>query len=302
MAAFPTTSNPAPAMRSARARRSDNVEDRRGSRPKKAALFGGGGLVIVLVAMLFGVDPSKLAFLQSLLSGTGGEVVAADGGGAYRGTAEEEALAEFVRRVLGSTEDVWNELLPAQAGTDYREPTLVLFTDSVQSACGVQGAAVGPFYCPADSKLYIDLSFYETLRRQLGAGGDFAQAYVIAHEVGHHVQNLLGTSRRVAAQERRLPEVEANDLSVRLELQADFYAGVWAHHASRAGLLEPGDIEEALNAAAAIGDDTLQRRAGGAVRPESFTHGTSEQRARWFRKGLETGDLRQGDTFAARPL
>ena len=258
--------------------------------------------MIVLVAMLFGVDPSKLAFLQSLLSGTGGEVVAADGGGAYRGTAEEEALAEFVRRVLGSTEDVWNELLPAQAGTDYREPTLVLFTDSVQSACGVQGAAVGPFYCPADSKLYIDLSFYETLRRQLGAGGDFAQAYVIAHEVGHHVQNLLGTSRRVAAQERRLPEVEANDLSVRLELQADFYAGVWAHHASRAGLLEPGDIEEALNAAAAIGDDTLQRRAGGAVRPESFTHGTSEQRARWFRKGLETGDLRQGDTFAARPL
>ncbi|MBK8978265.1 MAG: neutral zinc metallopeptidase [Planctomycetes bacterium] len=283
-------------MRWERARRSENVEDRRGARPRRGAALGGGGLLVVVLALVFGIDPGMLRGLGS------------DGGAAtgdetqYRASPEEQQLADFVSHVLGDTEDVWGGLLPQQAGVAYRNPTLVLFTDSVDSACGVQGAAVGPFYCPGDSKLYIDLSFYRLLRERLGADGDFAQAYVIAHEVGHHVQNLLGTSRRVHEQQRQRGEAAANDLSVRLELQADFYAGVWAHHASRRGLLETGDIEEALNAAAAIGDDTLQRRAGGRVRPESFTHGTSEQRARWFRRGLETGDLRQGDTFAAERL
>lgn len=287
-------------MRWKDARRSENVEDRRGARPRRGAMLGGGSIVVVLIALLFGVDPSRLAFLGPLLDGLGGGAGTATTDGDYRGTPAEEQLAEFVRRVLGDTEDVWNEILPAQAGKAYREPTLVLFTDSVDSACGIQGAAVGPFYCPADARVYIDLSFYALLRDRLGADGDFAQAYVIAHEVGHHIQNLLGTSRQVSARQRGLDERAANDLSVRLELQADFYAGVWAHHAARRGLLEPGDVEEALGAAAAIGDDTLQRRAGRAVQPESFTHGTSAQRAEWFRRGLETGDLRQGDTFAAR--
>lgn len=260
--------------------------------------MGVGGILVVLIGLYFGIDPGLLLGLQSTASGRDSTTAAAP----YEGSPEEQQLADFVAHVLGATEDVWNELLPAQAGASYREPTLVLFKDRVDSACGVQGAATGPFYCPGDSRLYIDLGFYEVLRDRLGAGGDFAQAYVIAHEVGHHVQNLLGTSRRVHGEQLRRGEAAANDLSVRLELQADFYAGVFAHHAARMELLEPGDIDEALEAAAAIGDDTLQRRAGRAARPESFTHGTSEQRARWFRRGFETGDLRQGDTFAAKRL
>lgn len=187
-------------------------------------------------------------------------------------------------------------------GREYEEPRLQLFTDAVQSACGQQSAAVGPFYCPGDSKVYLDLSFFDQLDRQLGAPGDFAQAYVVAHEIGHHVQNLVGTSRKVHELQNRTDEASANDLSVRLELQADFYAGVWAHHAQSSGALEPGDLEEAIRAASRIGDDVLQKRARGYATPDSFTHGTAEQRMRWFKKGLDTGDPTQGDTFNARQL
>ena len=210
-------------------------------------------------------------------------------------------MKKFVSVVLGKTEDVWTDVF-RKNGRQYREPTLVLFTDQVQSACGISGAAVGPFYCPGDQKVYIDLSFYEELRRRFNAPGDFAQAYVIAHEVGHHVQKLLGISDKVDAMQRRMSESDANQLSVRLELQADFFAGVFARYVKEQGLLEPGDVEEALRAATAIGDDTIQKQSQGYVVPDSFTHGTSEQRLRWFRKGYDTGDIRQGDTFASTNL
>ncbi len=203
--------------------------------------------------------------------------------------------------MLANTEDVWTDLLP-QSGRQYRKPTLVLFTDQVRSACGIAGAAVGPFYCPGDQKVYIDLSFFRELKTRFGAPGDFAEAYVIAHEVGHHIQRLLGTMDRVDSVRGRVSEQEANELSVRLELQADFLAGVWAHYAQKKGSLEPGDIEEALGAASAVGDDRMQRQTQGHVVPDSFTHGSSEQRIRWFRKGFETGDLRQGDTFTTSSL
>jgi len=217
-------------------------------------------------------------------------------------TEASDELAQFISVGLADTEDVWRELF-AQEGQRYQEPELVLFSQQVRSACGIQGAAVGPFYCPSDRTAYIDLSFYETMRQRFGAAGDFAQAYVIAHEVGHHVQNLLGISERVHAQRRRASERESNDLSVRMELQADFLAGVWAHHAQRRfQILEPGDIEEALNAANAIGDDNIQRRSQGRAVPDAFTHGTGEQRVRWFRLGFETGDLDQADTFNADRL
>jgi hypothetical protein len=283
-------------MRWKERRRSDNVEDRRHVSPRGMAVGGGiGTLILVLAAYFLGVDPQALMQL-----GLG------DGGGAPppgpAAGAPQDELAQFVSVVLADTEDVWNQLLP-QLGKRYEEPTLVLFRGQVRSACGLASAAVGPFYCPGDAKLYIDLRFYEELRSRLGAPGDFAQAYVIAHEVGHHVQNLLGTSDRVHAQRSRLSEAEYNQLSVRLELQADFFAGVWAHHAQKArNILEAGDLEEALNAASAIGDDRLQKQAQGHVVPDSFTHGTSAQRVRWFRRGFETGDVRQGDTFAARDL
>jgi predicted metalloprotease len=260
------------------------------------AIGGGlGGIVILVIALLLGADPRQL--LEQLPSD--GQVPATE---SSRPTnPEEEELRQFVGAVLADTEDVWNDIF-RQMGRQYREPTLVLFTDQVQSACGVAGAAVGPFYCPGDGKLYIDLSFYRELKTRFRAPGDFAQAYVIAHEVGHHVQNLLGTMDQVNSARRRLSEAEANQLSVRLELQADFLAGVWAHHAQKRGVLEQGDVEEALGAASAIGDDRLQRESQGYVVPDSFTHGTSEQRIRWFRKGLETGDIRQGDTFNARRI
>jgi len=276
-------------------RQSDNIEDRRGMRPVAVAGGGLGTLILILVVMFLGGDPRAL--LQQLPQQQGGAV--------QQGPVDpaQEPLKEFTATVLADTEDVWNKLLPEQARVPYREPALVLFTDQVQSACGMAGSQVGPFYCPADEKLYIDLGFYDELRTKFGAPGDFAQAYVIAHEVGHHVQKLLGTAEKVDAARRRLPEAEANDLSVRMELQADFYAGVWAHHAQRMKqILDAGDIEEGLRAAAAIGDDRLQMEAQGYVRPDAFTHGTSEQRARWFKKGLETGDLRQGDTFKAERL
>ncbi len=275
-------------------RQSANVQDRRGVSPRGTAVGGIGVLIFAVVAIFLGADPGTVL---SLLD-QGGQMSLDTTGGAPRSPAEDE-LAEMVSVVLADTEDVWNDLLDGR----YQEPSLVLFSGEVQSACGRAGASVGPFYCPADRQIYIDLSFYEDLKNRHGAPGDFAQAYVIAHEVGHHIQNLMGTSDKVHQARGRLSEAEYNQLSVRLELQADFYAGVWAHHAQRMkNILESGDVEEALNAASAIGDDRLQKQAQGYVVPESFTHGTSEQRVRWFRKGFETGDINQGDTFNAARL
>lgn len=277
-------------------RESSNVEDRRGISGGRLAVGGGvGGLVILLLAMFFGVDPG------AILNQTGDEQPAVNTRPARPGSPGDDELKHFVSVVLASTEDVWTGIL-RQSGTQYRDPKLVLFSDQVQSACGVAGSSAGPFYCPGDQKVYIDLAFYRDLREKLGAPGDFAQAYVIAHEVGHHVQRLLGISDKVHSAQSRMSRSEANDLSVRLELQADFFAGVWASQARQKGLLETGDIEEALGAASAVGDDRLQRQAQGRVVPDSFTHGTSEQRVRWFRKGLETGDFKQGDTFNAPNL
>ena len=280
-------------------RQSDNVEDRRGmSLTGRTAIGGGAGVIIlVLLGLFFGVDPSRL--LTNLQSMPQGAPDAVTPSGLRETGGPDDEMAKFVSVVLADTEDVWNDLF-RRMGRTYREPKLVLFSGAVSSACGMAESATGPFYCPGDEKLYIDLSFYQDLKNRFQAPGDFAQAYVIAHEVGHHVQNLLGTMDRVHSQRGRLSESENNKLSVRLELQADFLAGVWAHHANRMKhIIEPGDVEEALNAATAIGDDRLQPRSRGYVTPDSFTHGTSAQRMRWFRRGLETGDLSQGDTFAA---
>ena len=270
-------------------RQSSNIEDRRGLTPKVAVGGGLGTLLLIIIALLFGADPRQL--LEQVPNNPTSEVQSS-----RPVNAEEEELKQFVSVVLAKSEDVWSDVF-RQNGRQYREPTLVLFSDQVRSACGMAGAAVGPFYCPGDEKVYIDLAFYEELRRRFNAPGDFAQAYVIAHEVGHHVQNLLDISDRVDAMQRRATESEANQLSVRLELQADFFAGVFARYVQQQGMLEAGDIEEALRAASAVGDDTIQRRTTGTVMPDSFTHGTSEQRLRWFRRGYETGDMRQGDTF-----
>jgi predicted metalloprotease len=277
-------------------RQSGNVEDRRGMSGGGMAIGGGlGGIVVLIIALLLGADPRQL-LEQTRVDGpaSGTET-------SRRVNPQEEELKQFSATVLASTEDVWADIF-RQQGMTYRKPTLVLFTDQVRSACGNAGAAVGPFYCPGDEKLYLDLSFFNELQTRFRAPGDFAQAYVIAHEVGHHVQNLLGTMDKVDAARGRISEAQANELSVRLELQADFLAGVWAHYAQQKGILEAGDIEEALGAASAVGDDRLQREAQGHIIPDSFTHGTSEQRSRWFRKGLETGDIRQADTFSARSL
>lgn len=276
-------------------RQSDNIEDRRGMSRGGIAIGGVGGIVVLIIALLLGADP------RQLLEQTGGVDPNSGTQTSRPVNPQEEELKQFSATVLASTEDVWTEIF-RQQGSSYRKPTLVLFTDQVQSACGNAGASVGPFYCPGDQKLYLDLSFFNELQRRFRAPGDFAAAYVIAHEVGHHVQNLLGTMDKVDATRGRISEAQANELSVRLELQADFLAGVWAHYAQKRGLLEAGDIEEALGAASAVGDDRLQREGQGYVVPDSFTHGTSEQRARWFRKGLETGDIRQGDTFNTRSL
>lgn len=280
--------------------KSTNVEDRRGSRAGGAGMkLGGGAIVVVIIGLLMGQDP--MTILQSVLAD--GASSGSTESGPVETNPEEDRLAEFVSLVLGDTEATWPALMRQQVNQEYVAPTLVLFTDAVQSACGRQTASVGPFYCPGDQKVYIDLGFYSQLSQRFGAPGDFAQAYVIAHEVGHHIQNLLGTSTRVHRQQQGMPEAQANDLSVRLELQADCYAGVWAHHAERSrDVLEAGDVEEGLRAAAAIGDDTLQRNAGRAVSPESFTHGSSEQRVRWFRVGMDGGDMTQCDTFNARTL
>lgn len=276
-------------------RQSSNIEDRRGLTGGKIAVGGGlGTMLIIIIALLFGADPRQL--LEQVPTNPPSEVQTSQ-----PRNPQEEELKQFVSVVLAKTEDVWHDVFQ-QNRRQYREPTLVLFTDQVQSACGLAGAAVGPFYCPGDEKVYIDLAFYDELRRRFHAPGDFAQAYVIAHEVGHHVQNLLGISDRVHATQQRMSEAEANQLSVRLELQADFFAGVFARYVQNQGILEAGDIDEALQAASAVGDDRIQRQTTGYVVPDSFTHGTSEQRSRWFRKGYESGDIRQGDTFNTNEL
>ncbi|HSK31380.1 MAG TPA: neutral zinc metallopeptidase [Candidatus Limnocylindria bacterium] len=273
---------------------SRNVEDRRGHRISRGGMVGGGigTIAIVLIALFFGVDPSIL------LQGVEETNVPQTSSPQPQGRGEEDEMRQFVARVLGSTERTWTKIFEA-GGRTYEKPTLVLFSDAVQSACGFGQAASGPFYCGPDHKIYIDLSFYRDLRQRFDAPGDFAQAYVIAHEVGHHVQNLLGIMGKVQAAQSRAGEQQANALSVRLELQADCLAGVWANFAHRErNILEQGDIEEGLNAAAQIGDDRMQKRARGHVVPEAFTHGSAEQRVRWFRRGIESGDLNQCDTFA----
>ncbi|MBB1077435.1 neutral zinc metallopeptidase [Rhodoferax sp. 4810] len=283
-------------------RQSDNVEDRRsggGSSGGGGRKIGIGSIVVALVASYFlGVNPLTVL---NVLNGGGEAVTQAPTGPAQRPPADDR-MASFVSTVLADTEDVWKDVF-TQAGGTYQEPKLILFRGTTSTACGAGQAAMGPFYCPADRKVYIDLGFYETLQNRLGAPGDFAQAYVIAHEVGHHVQNLLGITDKMEQMRGRVSEVEYNALSVRLELQADCFAGVWANHAQASRqLLEAGDVEEAMNAAAKIGDDALQRAGGGQVVPDSFTHGSSAQRQRWFDMGLKNGSVKRCDTFSARQL
>ena len=277
--------------------RSDNVEDQRGIPAGGVVLGGGiGTLVIFVIAILLGADPRQL--MQQLPANAPPGAAAGPGGPQNRPVdPAQEELKDFVSVVLKSTEVVWTDQFKSM-GKTYELPKLDLFSGQVHSACGLADSAVGPFYCPGDSKVYLDLGFFEELRRKFKAPGEFAEAYVVAHEVGHHVQNLLGITRKVDALSRRASKTEANALSVRLELQADFLAGVWANHAQKMrNILENGDIESALRAATAIGDDTLQRQSRGYVVPDAFTHGTSEQRVRWFTKGFKTGDVDQGDTF-----
>ncbi len=278
-------------------KRSDNVEDIRARGPARGkgglAIGGGLGIVIAIVVLLMGGDPTAI-----LQGGGGGPPPTKQA--PFNPTPQDQELVEMIKVVLKDTEDVWHEQF-RKMGKRYEEPKLVVFRGSVKSACGFAGAQMGPFYCPADKKIYIDVSFYQTLRDKLGAPGDFAQAYVIAHEVGHHVQNLLGQSDKVHKARSRVSKTEHNQLSVRLELQADFYAGLWAHHAHRAkNILEGGDIKEAMDAAKQIGDDALQKRAQGRVVPDSFTHGSSKQRMAWFDRGLRSGDMAMGDTFNDR--
>jgi predicted metalloprotease len=284
-------------MRWSDGRRSDNVEDRRGmGGPVLAGGVGILGIILALVVALLGGDP--FVVLQQLGGGgigMGGAPVSMSR--PRQQTPADNKLADFVSVVLADTEDTWTKAFRDNGGT-YRSPTLVIFDGVVASACGQAAGATGPFYCPNDEKVYIDLSFYRQLRQQMGAPGDFAQAYVIAHEIGHHVQHQLGIDQQVQKMQRRLPQAQANQLSVRLELQADCFAGVWANRtATQRQTLEEGDIEEAINAAGRIGDDTLQRQSTGRVRPDSFTHGSSAQRQRWFTKGLQSGDMNQCDSF-----
>ena len=284
-------------------RESDNIEDRRGGGGGMPMLGGGrigiGTIAIALVGWLvFDINP--LVLLDAMSGGSGQPYVQQQG--PVQRPPADDPMAKFVSVVLADTEDVWRDIF-RQQGAQYRDPRLVLFSGATPTACGTGQAAMGPFYCPADEKVYIDLGFYQTMKTRLGAPGDFAQAYVIAHEVGHHVQNLLGILEKVHAQRSRVSEKAANALSVRQELQADCFAGVWAHHAQAArNILESGDLEEALHAASQIGDDTLQRSAGRAVVPDSFTHGSGEQRVRWFRAGYESGDAKRCHTFKAAAL
>jgi hypothetical protein len=273
---------------------SGNIEDRRGmGGGGKLALGGGAAIIALIIGLLTGQDPTQL--LEQVGGGSASQEQV------DTSTPTDEG-GKFVANVLESTEIVWNKEFQS-SGQDYKEPVLVLFTGQVQSACGSASSATGPFYCPADEKVYIDLSFYDDLKNRFGAAGDFAQAYVIAHEVGHHIQNLMGTSEKVQRMREQLSETEYNKLSVKLELQADFYAGVWAHHAQKMkGVIEEGDIEEALTAANAIGDDRLQKQAQGEIVPDAFTHGTSAQRMKWFKKGYDSGDVNDGDTFNTNNL
>ena len=276
-------------------RESGNVEDRRGGMGAKGTI-GIGTIVIALIAWYFGIDPQTVLDVAQVAAPPEQRQEAPAQGG------PRDEMSVFVSRVLASTEDTWEGVF-REGGSSYRAPKLVLFTGATPSACGTGQAAMGPFYCPGDEKVYIDLSFYRDLRVRFRAPGDFAQAYVIAHEVGHHVQKLLGISAKVDGMRGRVSEAQFNRLSVRTELQADCFAGVWAHRAQRErGLLEPGDLEEGLGAASAIGDDRLQRQSGGSVVPDSFTHGSSAQRVRWFRAGFDGGSLKACDTFAARDL
>ena len=277
-------------------RESENVEDARGSGGGGGRIVLGGGIgtvILVVLYLVLGGDPQALFNSQQAQLPQTAQ---------YDSQAPRDEASKFVSVVLADTEDAWHEIF-RQMGREYQDPTLLLFTDMIQSGCGFASGATGPFYCPEDQRVYIDLGFFHQLQNRLGAGGDFAEAYVIAHEVGHHVQNLLGITDRVQAARRRVSEAEYNRLSVRLELQADFLAGVWARYADRVKhIVEDGDIEEAMRAASAVGDDRLQYRSRGYVVPDSFTHGSSEQRVRWFRRGYETGDINQGDTFSARDL
>ena len=288
-------------------RQSDNVEDRRDAGPSGGGGFPIGGrgiglgtIVIALVGgWILGINP--LTLLSALSGGGMPDSAVVQQAPAHRPPADDR-MAAFVSTVLADTEDVWKQQF-SQMGGSYRDPKLVLFRGATPTACGTGQTAMGPFYCPGDQKVYIDLSFYDTLRSQLGAPGDFAQAYVIAHEVGHHVQNLMGITDKVDQARQRMSEAQANALSVRLELQADCFAGVWGYHAQQMRqILEQGDIEEALNAAGRIGDDVLQRQSTGTVRPESFTHGSSAQRVNWFKRGMQSGDLKQCNTFETRQL
>jgi uncharacterized protein len=281
-------------MRLENERQSTNIEDRRGRRMGGPVGIGGGGigmvLIILLVSWVTGTNP--LSLLQGVP--TQGPIESVP-----TGTAGDDPQSQFIGAVVGDLEDTWGEIF-ARAGERYQPPVLVLFDGQVQSACGFASAATGPFYCPADSKVYLDLSFFRELDQQFGAPGDFAQAYVVAHEVGHHVQNLLGVNEQVTRLQRQSSEGQANALSVRLELQADCFAGLWGHFAQRQNILSPGDVDEGLRAAAAIGDDRIQSRMQGRVVPESFTHGSSEQRAEWLRRGLNSGQIGDCDTFGGR--
>ncbi len=276
-------------------RESANVEDQRGGGGGRKVAIGGIGTIVLVLAIYFlGGDPTEIL---NTLQNQASESTSTP----YQGSEQENELAKFVSVVLADTEDVWTEIFRKE-GAQYRHPKLVLYSGSVESACGRGGRSTGPFYCPADAKLYIDLSFYNELQQRFKASGDFAMAYVIAHEVGHHVQNLLGTMDKVNALRSRLSETEFNKYLVRLELQADYYAGVWSHYAEKMKVLEEGDLEEALNAASAVGDDRIQQRTRGYVVPDSFTHGTSEQRRNWFYKGFQLGTLSGGDTFKSADL
>jgi predicted metalloprotease len=280
-------------------RQSSNIEDRRGMRPVRTGVgLSIGGVLFLIVLSLFGINP--LPFLGVATKAP--EVQMQDTGQPYQESAREAQTRELTAVVLADTEETWSALLP-KYGVQYVEPRLVLFSGAVASACGTGQSAMGPFYCPLDQKVYLDMSFFDDLSQRFGAPGDFAQAYVIAHEVGHHVQNLVGTAEKVSAAQQRMSKADANAMSVRMELQADCYAGVWAHNAARSRqLLEPGDVEEGLRAASAIGDDRIQKQTQGRVVPDAFTHGSSEQRMRWFNRGLETGDPEACDTFAAQAL
>jgi len=277
-------------------RQSENIEDRRGMTGRKVAVGGGlGALALTIIILLLGGNPQEVMQNLQAPQGAGQEQTRSL-------SAEEQELGEFVGVILADTEDVWDTLFREQ-GEQYRKPKLVLFSGSTDSACGFAQSATGPFYCSGDEKVYIDLAFFQEMQQRLGARGDFAWAYVIAHEVGHHVQTQLGIMSQVTEKMQGLSQADSNRLMVRLELQADFFAGVWAHHAQRMkNLLEEGDIEEGLNAASAVGDDRIMKREQGYVVPDAFTHGTSAQRVRWFTRGLKSGDLRQGDTFGADEL